>query len=149
MKKTLIVIGAGRGLGNAVAKEFAAHDFRAVLVARNEERLKEYVEEFRQLGFEATYKAADAAKPETLTRAIRETEKEFGTPDALVYNVGITAPDGDRPITSELLMERYQVDAASAYHAATVVATEEFARKKARLSSRAAALPRPFSRLCS
>ena len=130
MKKTLIVIGAGKGLGNAVAKEFAAHDFRAVLVARNEERLKEYVEEFRQLGFEAAYKVADAAKPETLTRAIRETEKEFGTPDALVYNVGITAPDGDRPITSELLMERYQVDAASAYHAATVVATEEFARKK-------------------
>lgn len=52
MKKTLIVIGAGKGLGNAVAKEFAAHDFCAVLVARNEERLKEYVEEFRQLGFE-------------------------------------------------------------------------------------------------
>jgi NAD(P)-dependent dehydrogenase (short-subunit alcohol dehydrogenase family) len=130
MKKTLIIVGAGKGLGNAVAKEFAFHDFRVVLVARNVERLQGYVEEFTQLGFEASYKVADAAKPETLTQAIRETEAEFGTPDALVYNVGITVPDGDRPITSELLLERYQVDAVSAYHAATVVATEEFAKKK-------------------
>ena len=34
-KKTLIVVGAGAGLGNAVAKEFAGHDFRVVLIARN------------------------------------------------------------------------------------------------------------------
>lgn len=130
MKKTLILIGSGKGLGNAVAKEFATHDFRVVLAARNEEHLKEYVREFRGLGYEASYKVADAAKPETLTAAIKAVEEEFGAPDALVYNVGITVSDGDRPITSELLMERYQVDAASAYHAAVTVATDEFAAKK-------------------
>lgn len=39
MDRTMILIGAGRGLGNAVAREFASHGFRVVLVARNEERL--------------------------------------------------------------------------------------------------------------
>ena len=33
-KKTIIIIGAGKGNGNAIAKEFASHDFRVVLMAR-------------------------------------------------------------------------------------------------------------------
>jgi short-subunit dehydrogenase len=129
-KKTLILVGAGKGLGNAVAREFASHDFKVVLIARNTERLKQYEDEFKGLGYEVYTKAADAAKPETLTKAIHEVQRELGTPDVLVYNVGITEPDGDREITSELLMERYQIDAASAYHCATLVATDEFASKK-------------------
>ena len=130
MDRTMILIGAGRGLGNAVAREFASHGFRVVLVARNEERLRDYVNEFRQQGFEVDFKVADAFYPETLTKAIQETALEYGIPDALVYNVGITVPDGSREITSQLLMERYQVDAASAYHSAMAVATAEFAEKK-------------------
>ena len=129
MKKTLILVGAGKGLGNAVAKEFATHDFRVVLIARNQERLNEYEKEFKAEGYEVSTKVADALYPETLTKAINEATAELGTPDALVYNVGITEPDGDRAITSKLLMERYQIDAASAYHCATLVATEEFAAK--------------------
>ena len=130
MKKTLILVGAGKGLGNAVAKEFATHDFRVVLISRNQERLNEYEKEFKAGGYEVFTKVADALYPETLTKVINEATAELGTPDALVYNVGITEPDGDRAITSELLMERYQIDAASAYHCATLVATEEFAAKK-------------------
>lgn len=129
-KKTLILVGAGKGLGNAVAREFASYNFKVVLIARSIERLKQYEEEFKGLGYEVYTIVADAAKPETLTKAIHEVQEKLGTPDALVYNVGITEPDGDREITSELLMERYQVDAASAYHCATLVATEEFAFKK-------------------
>lgn len=128
-KRTLVVVGAGRGIGNAVAREFGGHGFRVVLMARSAERLAEYEAEFEGLGIECHVKACDAARPETLTRAIGEIVEELGTPDALVYNVGVTVPDGDRPITSELLMERYQVDAASAWHCAMLLDTEEFAAK--------------------
>ena len=41
-KKTIIVIGAGRGNGNAIAREFAAHDFRVVLMARSKGHLEAY-----------------------------------------------------------------------------------------------------------
>lgn len=129
MKKTVIVVGAGKGLGNAIACEFASHDFRVVLIARNEEHLQEYKKQFERKGIETYIKTGDAAKPETLTKAIMEVTEELGTVDALVYNVGITTPD-EGPITSELLMERYQIDAASAYHCATLVATDDFAKKK-------------------
>lgn len=130
MKKTLILVGAGKGLGNAIAREFASHDFRVVLIARSQEHLKEYEEELHGQGYEVYTKAADALYPETLTKAINEVKAELGTPDALVYNVGITEPDGEREITNELLMQRYQIDAASAYHCAALVATDEFAEKK-------------------
>lgn len=128
--KTLILVGAGKGLGNAVAREFASHEFRVVLISRSEAHLKEYAEEFRSEGIETYIKTADALYPETLTKAIQEAVEELGTPDALVYNVGITQPDGEREITNELLMERYQIDAASAWHCASLVATDEFAAKK-------------------
>lgn len=133
MKKTLIIIGAGKGLGNAIAKEFAMHNFSVVLVARNKDHLKEYKKEFEDEGYETYIKVADALYPETLTKAINEVINELGTPDALVYNVGITEPDGDREITNELLLERYQIDAASAYHCARIISTEEFASKKVQL----------------
>lgn len=129
-KKTFIIIGAGPGLGNAIAREFASHDFRVVLIARNGERLNEYKQEFEREGIETYVKQADAAKPETLTRAIDEVTQELGTPDVLVYHVGITQPDPET-ITNELLMERYQVDVASAYVVSDHLARNpEFAAKK-------------------
>lgn len=129
-KKSVIVIGAGPGLGNAVAREFAHHEFRVALVARKAPHLAKYQQAFEAEGIEVMTVAADAAKPETLTRAIETVRKAWGTPDVLVYNIGITVPDGNQPITSQLLMERYQVDVASGWHAAQLVATDEFASKK-------------------
>ncbi|WP_041640066.1 SDR family NAD(P)-dependent oxidoreductase [[Mannheimia] succiniciproducens] len=130
MKKLLILVGAGKGLGNAIAKEFASHDFRVALIARNAENLTAYRQEFQALGYEVMTQVADALYPETLTKAINAIQAEWGTCDALVYNVGITELDNDRPITNELLMQRYQIDAASAYHCAMLVATPEFAAKQ-------------------
>ncbi len=128
-KKTIIVIGAGKGNGNAIAREFASHDFRVVLMARNREHLEEYKKEFKVEGIETYIKEMDASKPETVVSAIKETVNNLGTPDVLVYNVGVTEPDNDRKIDSKLLLERYQIDCASGWDAAMTVATDEFAKK--------------------
>ena len=63
----------------------------------------------------------DAAKPETVVSVIEETVRDLGTPDVLVYNVGITEPDGERKIDSKLLLEHYQIDCASGWDAAMTV----------------------------
>ena len=129
-KRTVFVVGAGKGLGNAIAREFAAHDFRVALISRSEEHLSKYAQEFKEEGIEVYTKVADALYPETLTKAINELIKEVGTPDAFVYNVGVTEIDGDREITNELLLTRFQIDVASAYHCVKLIATDEFAQKK-------------------
>lgn len=36
-KKTIVVIGAGQGLGNHVAKRFGKEGFRVILMARHEQ----------------------------------------------------------------------------------------------------------------
>ena len=38
-KKTIVVVGAGRGLGNSIAERFAKENFRVVLIARRKNLL--------------------------------------------------------------------------------------------------------------
>lgn len=92
-KKTIVVVGAGQGLGNHVAKRFGKEGFRVVLMARNGESLKRYQQEFTDEGIETFVHEADAEQPQTLETAFDWVKQQFGAPDVLVYNVGITATD--------------------------------------------------------
>lgn len=128
-KKTIVVVGAGQGLGNHVAKKFGAEGFRVVLMARNGQSLEKYAAEFEACGIETRTYEADAADPESLVQALRKAEEEYGTPDVLVYNVGITSADEPGKIGSPELMRHYQADVASAYACARQVANGEFGKK--------------------
>lgn len=128
-KKTIVVVGAGQGLGNHVAERFGKEGFRIVLMARNGQSLAAYQEQFESEGIETHVFEADAARPETLTAALGQAKQQFGTPDVLIYNVGITAADNPAAIDNAELMRHYQVDVASAYDCVRQVATEEFAKK--------------------
>lgn len=131
MKKTIFVLGAGNGCGNRVAEKFGMNGFRVVLMSRNAEHLAEYEKEFTDKGIEVHTKVADAAKPHTVTKAFDELKAQFGTPDVLFYNVGITTADAElkKAKDVDLLMRRYQVDVAGAYHAIKQVLGEEFSKK--------------------
>ena len=131
MKKTIFVLGAGNGCGNRVAEKFGENDFRVVLMARNPEHLAAYEAEFKRKGIEVYTQVADASKPYSVTKAFDELKARFGTPDVLFYNVGITGLDteikGDKDV--DLLVERYKVDVAGAYHAILQVLGKEFSQK--------------------
>lgn len=131
MKKTIFVIGAGNGCGNRVAEKFGKNDFRVVLMSRNEKHLLEYEQEFTNKGIEVYTKAVDASEPSSLTKAFDELKSKFGTPDVLFYNVGITTIDTEIKEKKDvnLLMNRYMVDVAGAYHAIEQVIGEEFSKK--------------------
>ena len=130
MKKTIVVVGAGKGLGNGVAEKFGSNDFRVILMARNEEHLKEYAADFTAKGIEVHTQAADAANPDAFADTFRKVIKTYGTPDVLFYNVGITVADENVTISAQTLIERYTVDVAGAYNCIELVDTEEFAAKK-------------------
>ncbi len=131
MKKTIFVLGAGNGCGNRVAEKFGKNDFRVVLMARNAEHLAAYEEEFKEKGIEVYTKTADASKPYSITKAFDELKAQFGVPDVLFYNVGITAADTEIKEAKDidLLMNRYMVDVAGAYHAIGQVLGDEFSQK--------------------
>ena len=87
--QTVIVTGAGRGIGRALAVTFARAGARVVLAARTEEQLRETAAEVETAGgdaFPVPTDVRDAASVEALVaRAIGET----GRVDVVVNNAGV------------------------------------------------------------
>lgn len=128
--KTIVVLGAGNGCGNRVAEKFGSNGFKVILMARNQAHLDAYKAEFEEKGIDTAVKAVDASDFDGVTKAFDEVKKEYGVPDVLFYNVGITSPDSELKVKdAKLLVERYTVDVAGAYHAIQQVLSEEFSAK--------------------
>lgn len=127
-KKTVVVVGAGTGLGNAVAARFGREGYHAALVARRADALASYVDELGKAGIEAKGFTADVTDIESLDAAIAAIQDEFGDPDVVVYNVGITSPD-EQPLTPADLQRHFATDVVGAYETIERFATDGFAAK--------------------
>lgn len=129
MEKSIIIVGAGKGLGNGVAQKFGSECFKVILLARNKERLKEYSRSLTDKGIKTYTHTADASDFDAFSEVFRDLVQTYGMPDVLFYNVGITVPDEDAVISADTLVERYKTDVAGAYNCIKLVDTEEFAAK--------------------
>lgn len=129
MKKTIFVIGAGKGLGNGVAEKFGSENFKVVLMSRSADKLQSYAEEFAAKKIEVYTQAADVSKFDEFARTFNETVKAHGVPDVLFYNVGITTPDDKSKIDAQTLVDHYITDVAGVYNCIKLVDTLEFAEK--------------------
>lgn len=88
--KIVVVTGASSGIGEAIARTFAANGSKVVLAARSEEKLKKIVDDIRSLEHEAIYVVTDVSIEEDCKRLISKTIQEFGTINILVNNAGIS-----------------------------------------------------------
>ena len=59
MAKSIVVLGAGPGLGNAVARKFGKEGYEVALLSRSQEKLDGYKEEFEELDIPVSVYAAD------------------------------------------------------------------------------------------
>ena len=128
-KKTIVVVGAGKGLGNAVARLFGKNDFRVILISRNLDRLNGYKADFEAAGVETHVYAADCERPETLTDASDEIHSKFGTVDVLVYNAAVLESGTATEFDNTNFLRHYQVDVASALHCAKLVIPKQEEQK--------------------
>src|SRR4051794_10419645 len=76
---TLFVIGAGPGVGAAVARRFAREGHAVGLVARNRERLQAMTREIEG----AAFAVADVRDPVALRAALDDLQTQLGHADAL------------------------------------------------------------------
>lgn len=86
--KTAVVTGAGGGIGEAIARAFAAEGVRVVLIDRDGDRLPQIA---RDIGLGAMAITCDLAKPEEIAQAAKTVEAAGGA-DILVNNAGILRP---------------------------------------------------------
>ncbi len=103
MRKTLVLTGASRGIGRALALELARAGFDLVLNARSEGPLKGVAEEARALGARAEWVAGSAGKPE-VARALVERAEALGNLAGYIHNAGVLHPG---PLLFELAQDLF------------------------------------------
>jgi 2-hydroxycyclohexanecarboxyl-CoA dehydrogenase len=88
-RRTVLVTGAGRGIGRSVALRFAEEGARVALVARTEEQVLETARGVANLGSACAAITADVRDPKAAEDAVARTESELGPIDILVNNAGV------------------------------------------------------------
>ncbi|MFC8967070.1 SDR family NAD(P)-dependent oxidoreductase [Streptomyces sp. NPDC057094] len=94
---TIAVIGAGPGLGTAVARRFGREGFGIALVSRDQERVDALAAELADAGLTARGFAADVRDPKALAAALDAVPEALGPVEVLQYSP-IPHPDFMRPV---------------------------------------------------
>jgi NAD(P)-dependent dehydrogenase (short-subunit alcohol dehydrogenase family) len=87
--RTVLVTGAGRGIGRSIALRFAEEGARVALVARTQEQLEETARAVARSGFGSLPVSVDIRDPNAVEEAVARTERELGPVDVLVNNAGV------------------------------------------------------------
>jgi short-subunit dehydrogenase len=94
---TCVILGAGKGIGQSVAKEFKSRGYHIALCARNKEKLTELAE---QLGDDTSTWTVDVADSENLKQTLADIANSQGDIEVLIYNAYSAEPWAKaRPLT--------------------------------------------------
>ncbi|MBR5805095.1 MAG: 3-oxoacyl-ACP reductase FabG [Clostridia bacterium] len=92
--RTVWVTGSSRGIGRAVAEQFARNGFRVVLhCLERTDLLTEVTVQLRSQNRDVMYTCGDISSDSDVKRMYSEIKNEFGPVDILVNNAGIALPE--------------------------------------------------------
>lgn len=119
----IAIIGAGPGLGAAVARRFGREGFSIALIARNQPKLDAMAAELEAGGLTARGYAADVLVPAELEDALARAADELGPVTALQYSP-LPSREYLKPVldlTPELALEALRFSALGLIHAVRAV----------------------------
>jgi short-subunit dehydrogenase len=105
MSNSLAVVGAGPGLGLAVARRFAAADYSVVLTARRQDQLEKFQRDLAGEGATVHVVAADLSADDAGARLAEGIRDRVGTPDVVYYAPGMRGYTPVADLTSAHLRE--------------------------------------------
>jgi NAD(P)-dependent dehydrogenase (short-subunit alcohol dehydrogenase family) len=105
--KTVIITGAGTGIGRACALAIAKESAQVVLVGRRRELLAEIAQE---IGDSALVVSADVSRKSHIDDVVDQTITHFGAVNVLVNNAGVMHPGTAEQITEEQWDETFNVN---------------------------------------
>lgn len=88
--KCALITGGGRGIGRAVALDFAKNGANVAVSSRTKEELERVIEEINVYGVRGLAIPADHSTIEGVQLCVKEYQKEFKKCDILVANAGMT-----------------------------------------------------------
>jgi len=89
--KIVLVTGASRGIGKAISIAVARSGAEVILVARDEERLKEVKEEINHFNGKAIVIKTDFSKENEVVQLFEQIKKRYQHLDVLINNAGIAS----------------------------------------------------------
>lgn len=93
--RIILVTGAGRGIGEAAAKTYAAHGATVLLLGKNEDNLNRVYDEIEAAGWPQPAVIPlnlETALPHQYDELAATVEREFGRLDGLLHNASIIGP---------------------------------------------------------
>jgi short-subunit dehydrogenase len=118
----LLLVGAGPGLGEAVARRFAQGGYRVTLLARSADGLTRLAGDLADTGADIDTTEADASDPDDLAARLSALYRKSGAPGLIVYNAVMGAPDHLLSSSVAHLQTAYAVDVIGAIVVAQVAA---------------------------
>jgi short-subunit dehydrogenase len=103
-KQVVIITGASSGIGEALAREYAARGARLVLAARRADRIDRLAKEIRSGGGAAVAVSGDVTCDGDLERVAEAARREFATIDVVVANAGF----GVNGLVQDLVLDDYR-----------------------------------------
>jgi NADP-dependent 3-hydroxy acid dehydrogenase YdfG len=86
--KTILLTGASKGIGKALAISLASHGANLALVARSENELEELKQAVEKAGSKCIVFAGSVADETLVEKAVNQTIKTFGSIDFMINNAG-------------------------------------------------------------
>jgi acetoacetyl-CoA reductase/3-oxoacyl-[acyl-carrier protein] reductase len=109
--KAVLVTGASRGIGRAIALELAREGAKvAINYQSNEAKAREVAEEITKAGGTCFLARANLAVPQEARAMVKKVAEKFGRLDVLVNNAGITRDKSIRKMTDEDWLEVIQTN---------------------------------------
>ena len=121
MKKTILIIGAGKGFSEGVAEKFGAEGYEVGLISRNADKLQILVNDLKSKGITGYFAAANASDATELEGAISELKTKLGGVSVLLYNAAALKSKDIWTETTEELLEDFKLNVAHALFSAQIL----------------------------
>ncbi|MCI1207529.1 MAG: SDR family oxidoreductase, partial [Microbacteriaceae bacterium] len=128
--KTVLVTGAGSGIGQAIAQGFLENGARVVVAGRRANRLTETIAEARP--GQALAVPTDVADRSSVDTLVARTISEFGSLDVVVSNAALYASGPLSALSEEEWHRLFQVNVDGLYHL-VAASGDELVRTKGNL----------------
>lgn len=121
VRPVCVIVGAGPGVGLAVARRFGREGMAIALLARSDDKVQRYAADLAQDGITAQGFAADADDLDQLAAVLQQVARELGPSNVLIYNAVAFTPGPVSTLSADHLLAGVRVSAAGALVAAQQV----------------------------